>query len=803
MALSTGWRSGQQVVEMSLTDRQERNWNGVFCMILDGCIAHIVYHNEENGYTVLSLEVTGAPGPAAGENQPAADAALPDQDLDKARSLIGDTLTAVGTFPDLKEGEYVRLTGEMTVHSSYGDQLKCTAYEFLLPPDADAAERYLSSNIIKGIGPSMAKKIVQKFGDQTFEVIENEPERLVEIPGIGPKKARDIANSIMEKRDSRRAMMFLAEYGISVQLALKAYETYGNRVYSIIRENPYQLADEITGVGFRTADEIARKAGIRGDSEFRVRSGILYALQQYAINGGHTCVPMETLVRESAFLLDLPSDVVETQITNLMVQRNLVIKVQEGANVVYSTSYYYMELRVAQSLKDLNVPVQIQTAHLAADLESIEQKNHLELDEIQRNAVLQACLNGFMVITGGPGTGKTTTINTIIEMLEKEGMEVALAAPTGRAARRMKEATGREALTIHRLLEVNGMPQDNGRSAVFGRNEDTPLECDAVIVDEASMIDISLMSALVRAIPVGTRLILVGDVNQLPSVGPGNVLKDIIQSDCFTVVRLTKIFRQAEESDIIVNAHRINAGEMVEPKKGSKDFLFVQRDNVDYIQGATKTLLQEKLPKYLNVNANEIQVLAPMRKGPLGVEGLNQFLQQYLNPPSPTKREKAFGDYIFREGDKVMQVRNNYQLDWEIRNRYGIPVEQGSGIFNGDTGIIEEINLTTEELVIRFEEGRRAVYTFHMLEELEPAYAITIHKAQGSEYPAVILPLLGGPKMLMTRNLLYTAVTRAKNCVTVVGSLDTFQEMIRNETETRRYSGLKERIREFCNLQEA
>lgn len=741
-------------------------------MQAEGYIERIVFRNEENGYTVLSIS-----------------------ESDGKREL-----TAVGIFPVISEGEYLRISGEVTTHSMYGEQLRVDSYEFISPPDAEATERYLASGVVKGIGAALAKRIVTRFGDDTFEIMENQPERLAEIKGISESKARQIAVSIVEKRDARRAMMFLQDYGISIQLAMKAYESFGEEIYSIMRENPYRLADELIGVGFKTADEIALRAGIRIDSEFRIRSGVLYTMQQ-ALSQGHTCLPMPDMLAQAAYHLELPEEVVENQITDMVMRRSLVIKQKGEQAFVYAASYYYMELRVAQSLADLNIRSPLPEQELSAALERTEREGGIVLDEVQRDAVTEAANNGFLVITGGPGTGKTTTINAIIRLFALEGLDVLLAAPTGRAARRMTETTGREAQTIHRLLEINGALSGSQReSMTFSRNEENPLEADAVIVDEASMIDISLMQALVRAIAVGTRLILVGDVNQLPSVGPGNVLKDIIQSGAFHVVRLTHIFRQAKESDIVLNAHRINAGERVEPDIRSRDFVFVKRENAGNVLGATVTLVRDKLPRYVNAAASEVQVLTPMKKGALGVENLNQVLQQYLNPPSPEKREKVYGDIIFREGDKVMQVKNNYQLAWEVLNRYHIPVEQGSGVFNGDCGIIEEINLFTEQLVVVFDESRRVTYGFAQLDELEPAYAVTIHKSQGSEYPAVVLPLLSGPKLLMTRNLLYTAVTRAKKCVTIVGSVETFEEMIANETEQKRYSGLADRIMEVSEL---
>ena len=733
--------------------------------VVEGFVERILFHNEENGYTVLILT-----------NQ-------------------NEEVTLTGTFFTVSEGEYLQAEGEMTEHPMYGEQMRVTSYEFTAPADAASTERYLASGVIKGIGKAMAARLVKAFGDDTFRIIEEEPERLAEIKGISSKKALEIAEQVSEKKDMRQALLFLQEYGISLNLAAKIYHPYGMNLYQIVRENPYRMAEEIDGVGFRVADAIAAKAGLAVDSDFRIRSGVLYTLQQ-AQGQGHTCLPKAQLMREAANILQVKPEQIEQQLMDLTIDKKIVIRNRQGQEMVYASLYWKTELRVARMLYDLNVRGDVPQSVIETKLAQIQKKTQVQLDEKQQEAVQEAVNCGLLIVTGGPGTGKTTTINTIIRYFQDEGREIRLAAPTGRAAKRMSEATGYEAQTIHRMLEVAGNTEESERG-VFGRDEDNPLEADVIIIDEMSMVDILLMNSLLKAIAVGTRLILVGDVDQLPSVGPGNVLRDVIDAGEFPVVKLTKIFRQASESDIIVNAHKINRGEIVEPDIRSRDFIFVKRDNPGNITGATITLMKDKLPKYIGTTWKEIQVLTPMRKGNLGVEQLNKVLQESLNPSVPGKMEKEFPHGIFRQGDKVMQIRNNYQLEWEIIGKYNIPLEKGVGVFNGDTGTIVSINHFSEELTVEFEEGRRVVYPFKLAEELELAYAVTIHKSQGSEYPAVILPLLSGPRMLFNRNILYTAVTRAKKCVVIVGSPDTVQMMIQNKNEQLRCSSLALRISEL------
>lgn len=656
-------------------------------------------------------------------------------------------------------------------------------------------ERYLGSGSIKGIGASLAGRIVKKFKEDTFRIIEEEPERLAEIKGISERKAREISLQVSEKKDMRQAMIYLQKYGISATLAAKIYQHYGQNVYRVIEENPYQLADHVQGVGFKTADEIAARVGIHIDSDFRIRSGIFYTLLQ-SVNDGHVYLSQDVLLYRSGSLLGVEIQDIEKYLMDLAIEKKIIIKNESDGRRIYSSHYYYMEMNMARMLHDLDVEYDQEESSLRTRLLGMEERSGLSLDEKQREAVLEAARHGIMVLTGGPGTGKTTTINAMIQFFESEGLDICLAAPTGRAAKRMTEATGYESQTVHRLLEVNGNPEEEGISG-FQRNEENPLETDVIIIDEMSMVDLSLMSALLRAVIPGTRLILVGDCNQLPSVGPGSVLKDIIASECFAVVMLTKIFRQAGESDIVVNAHKINRGEEVILDNKSRDFFFLKRQDPNVIISVVITLIRNKLPKYVDANPYDIQVLTPMRKGLLGVERLNGILQEYLNPKEPKKAEKEHGGRLFREGDKVMQIKNNYQLEWQILTRYGMAVDKGMGIFNGDMGIIRKINTYEEIVTVEYDEHRIVKYPYSLLDELELAYAVTIHKSQGSEYPAVVIPLLQGPRQLYHRNLLYTAVTRARRCVTLVGSDQVFHEMIQNVNEQRRNTSLDQRIREL------
>ena len=745
--------------------------------VIKGFVEHIIYRNAANGYTVLNL-------------------------------LVGeDETTCVGFFGSMDQGETIEAQGNFTTHPVYGEQFKIEQYKIVPPDDVVSIERYLGSGAIKGVGEALAARIVKRFGTDTYRIIEEEPERLAEIKGISERKAREIATMVYEKRDAREAMSYLQKYGISNTLAFRIYETYGTRLYGILKENPYQLAEDIQGVGFKIADEIAARIGIHTDSDYRIRSGILYTLMLAGAEG-HCFLPKSILLRKTGELLGLEPGVMEPHLANLTMDKKLVMKMSapgenEAECKVYASSYYYAELNCARMLHDLNISateeqlLPAEEESLTVQIDRLAGELNLELDELQRRSVLESVRNGIFVLSGGPGTGKTTTINVIIRYFLSEGMDIFLAAPTGRAAKRMTEATGYESRTIHRMLELNGEASGETRAAKFERNESNPLEADVIIVDEMSMVDIFLFQALLKAVMVGTRLILVGDVNQLPSVGPGQVLQDIMNSEKFPMVVLEKIFRQAGESDIVLNAHRIHAGEKLSLDNKSRDFFFLERSDTNVIYKHMIQLITEKLPTYVGAQPYDIQVLTPMRKGQLGVETLNGILQRYLNPASADKKECTAGETVYREHDKVMQIKNNYQLEWEVVSKYGIPIDKGTGIFNGDIGIIQQINEYAHEIVVEYDEHRRVTYPYAQLDEIELAYAVTIHKSQGSEYPAVIMPILSGPRMLFNRNLLYTGVTRAKNCVTILGSRRTIQEMIDNDHQNRRYTGLAERIREL------
>jgi exodeoxyribonuclease V alpha subunit len=737
---------------------------------ITGYVENIIYRNADNGYTVLDFVV--------------------DEFL----------ITCTGLFPTVGEGENLLLRGDYVDHPTYGKQFKAVSYEAVAPTDAASMERYLGSGAIRGIGPKLAARVVKLFGDDTFRIIEEEPERLAEVKGISLNKAMEISDQIVGAKDIRNAMIFLDRFGLHGNKAIKIYNRFGNDIYNVIQSNPYKLADEVAGIGFKTADEIASQVGIKVDSEFRIKGGIMYVLTQGA-SYGHTYLPIEKLVDMSVDLLKVNQESVEAQIMNLAMEKKLIIKRDiDGNRQIYSRTFYRMEEAIAGMLKELNLTYKVDKADLEKVIRRIEKDGDFQLDELQKDAVIAAMEKGLFVLTGGPGTGKTTTITTMIHIFEEEGYSIFLGAPTGRAAKRMSEATGYEARTIHRMLEVNGRMGDEDDDvtsfAKFERNEDNPLECDVIIIDEMSMVDVSLMYALLKAIAPGTRLILVGDEHQLPSVGPGNVLKDILASGKFPSVTLEKIFRQAQESDIVMNAHKIHQGEHVILDNKSKDFFFLKRDDADTIINVMLTLVRDKMPKYVDAGISEIQVLTPTRKGLIGVERLNTILQRFLNPEAPGKNEWKGDTRLFREGDKVMQIRNDYQLEWEVKGNYNITIEKGLGVFNGDVGIIKEINDWSKSVTVEFEEGRQVVYPFANLDELELAYAITIHKSQGSEYPAVVMPIMDGPKMLMNRNILYTAITRAKKCVTMVGDADVFYSMIDNVSQAKRYSGLCARIEE-------
>lgn len=729
-------------------------------------VSGIRYRNPDNGYSVLSVVID--------ENEE----------------------TVVGNFLSVSEGETLEITGDWIVHPVYDRQFKATSYSSVQPDDEISIIRYLSSGIVKGIGPTMAKRIVDEFGADSFRIMEEEPEMLERIKGISLRKAQEIGVLMREKKGFRDSMVFLQKYGIGNTLAIKIYAYYGDRIYSVINENPYRLAEDIRGVGFKTADEIATKIGIKTDSEYRIRSGILYTLA-LATGQGFLYLPKDVLVTKASEILEVTGEGIEPQISNLAMERKIILK----GSAVYSASNYYAENSCAGMLKNVSMDFfedeTVNDAIIFEEINEIASKNNVELDPLQREAVLKAAKSGVSIITGGPGTGKTTTIKTIIEFFLAEGMDLALAAPTGRAAKRMTEATGYEAKTLHRLLELNGALEEDRDNAAFSRNEDNPLEVDAIIVDEMSMVDIFLFRALLKAIPAGARLIMVGDSHQLPSVGPGQVLRDLLESGCFPVTELETIFRQEGSGDIVLNAHRINRGEKVVIEKGSRDFFFLERNDTQKIMLNLVELITKSLPPYIGVEPFDIQVLTPTRKGNMGVVVLNRYLQNALNPPDKTKAEHYYGEDVFREGDKVMQVRNNYQAAWEITGKYNIPIDAGIGVFNGDTGRIVKIDESNSSLTVEFDDKKRVEYPFTSLDELELAYAITIHKSQGSEYGAVIMPICRGPRQLLNRNLLYTGVTRAKKCLVMVGDYSVLQEMIENNQENLRYSGLKDRIIEL------
>ena len=806
---------------------------------LKGFVSHIVYRNEENGYTVFEMTLTEGVGNAPQEGSVS--------DLDAAD--IGDVITCVGSPVSISEGEGCTVAGTCTTHPVYGDQFRVQSYRAVAPENAQAMYRYLAAGSIKGIGPAMAARIVKKFGDDTLRIMEEEPEKLAGVKGISMRIAREIGAQMEDKKDLRDAMIFLQQYGIGSAHAVKIWQAYGTGLYEIMKNNPYRLAEDIRGIGFATADDIARRIGIRADSEYRIRSGILYTLF-LASGEGHSFLPEEVLVQRTCALLRLPAEEILVQMENLAVERRLRIRRPAAGPApeveVYLTGVFRREQDIARMLLDLDA--QIQRASRDASIRKkvekkiarLEQEEEITLDPLQRKAVAEAAANAILLITGGPGTGKTTTINTIIRYFMSEDLRVLLAAPTGRAARRMSEATGFPAMTIHRLLGVRSVTdaddekeflKSEGRSAsgaaaagfygdlgtgyapgsggnggksgdgqnysYFERGADNPLEADVVIIDEMSMVDMNLFHYLLRAVPIGARLILVGDVNQLPSVGPGCVLQDLIDSRAFHTIMLRHVFRQASRSDIVMNAHRILEGQSLPMDNKSRDFFFLERDQVPVIYKHTVQLIREMLPKYVGCRPEEIQVLTPMRRGSLGVERLNEVLQSVLNPPDRGRREHVRRETVFREGDKVMQTRNNYQIEWEVRGNFGMPIDRGTGIFNGDFGRIEEIDPDTEMMTVIFDDARTVEYPFAELEDLELAYAITVHKSQGSEYPAVILPLLAGPSGLFNRNLLYTAVTRARSCVVLLGSRDAVDRMIANTRRTHRWTGLRDRITEL------
>ena len=749
---------------------------------IKGYVDNIKFRNEQNGYTVFIL--------AAGKT----------------------TVKCVGNIPAIDPGESVCVKGEYTFHPDWGEQFKVVSCDRITPTDEESLRRYLSSGAIKGVGEKLASRMIDRFGDKLGEILEKQPERLAEVKGISAAKAREIAIRYKEKNDTRRAFIFLSEYGLTTNMSILVYEKYGDEIYRIMKDNPYKLADDIRGIGFKKADEIARRAGIEVDSSYRIASGIMYVAEG-AANEGNVYIPLDTLTEQTAVLLGVDTDLVEEGIQDLAASRKLIIKTGDGeVPHVYAAEYYYAEMKCAALLRDLSFtnaysPELNPAGKVDAKLMQLEKEMEIEFDDLQREAVHAAASEGIVIVTGGPGTGKTTAIKAMISYFADEGMDIMLAAPTGRAAKRMTEATGYEAKTIHRMLEISsGLDDDNTRIR-FERNEDNPLETDVIIVDEMSMVDMFIFKSLLQAISPGTRLIMVGDIDQLPSVGPGQVLRDLCNSGEFRVVKLNVIFRQAENSDIVMSAHEICAGRYPRLDNKSSDFFFISKNNekevgdrlVSLIVGSGAGAGTVSFAEYAGTSPFEIQVLTPMRKGSLGVENLNRILQEHINPASPTKKEIEYGDLTIREGDKVMQIKNDYQAEWEMVGDYNIVIEKGTGIYNGDIGKVVYIDSYEKIVTVEFDEGKMVDYDYPHLEELELAYAITIHKSQGSEYPAVIIPLLPGPSILMNRNLLYTAVTRARKCVVIIGSEKAVKDMVDNEQISLRCTGLDRRIKEVMS----
>ena len=731
---------------------------------VEASVLGTIYRNEENGYTVLTARV--------GRRE----------------------ITVVGTLPELTPGEQAVFTGEWVEHPSYGKQLKCTACQLQLPTTKLGIERYLGSGLIRGVGPSTAKMIVSYFGEETLTTLSEHPERLQELPKMGKKRWIQIAEAYREQAGAREAMVFLQSYGIPATLAVKISKLYGDRTAAVIRDNPYRLCEDIDGVGFLTADRIGTALGIAPDSDGRIVAALKFVLKDSAIGMGHVYLPRPELVSRASQLLRVEEALIDRQLTRMALLRELVFMTSGDEERVYLPAFDSAEKEVATRLVELLATVpQGHAAGAEREIDLFEKKHGIAFSLRQREAIIAAVTRGVLVITGGPGTGKTTIINCIISLLSREG-EIALCAPTGRAAKRMSEACGTEAKTIHRLLE------SGGEEGQFARNQETPIEADVVIVDETSMVDMLLMRSLLRAIEPGTRLILVGDADQLPSVGAGNVLGDILDSGIIPACRLTDIFRQGETSRIVVNAHRINHGEMPLLNEKGTDFFFERKMGYPDAAATIVALMTQRLPRFLKFPEDEIarqavrqiQVLAPAKKGECGVIVLNQMLQAALNPPSPAKPQLTWGETIFRLGDKVMQTKNDYQQEWRRHTPSGW--EDGAGVFNGDVGFITDVDPQEHCLTVTFDEEREAVYGQQALENLDLAYCLSVHKSQGSEFPVVVMPVAGGPKMLLTRNLFYTALTRARRMVVLVGREEVVRLMVENDHILRRYTSLTQRL---------
>ncbi|MTI71994.1 MAG: ATP-dependent RecD-like DNA helicase [Firmicutes bacterium] len=726
---------------------------------VEGTVEEIIFQNESNGYTVAILETSD------------------------------DVVTIVGIIPILNIGETLKIEGEWERHPNYGQQLKVETYSMVVPATLNGIIKYLSSGMIPGIGPKTAEKIVEKFGKDSLDILQYNPHKLKVIEGIGEKKAEKVAEAFHEQRELRDVMIFLQSYGISANYGIKIFKKYGDETIKKVKENPYRLTEDVFGIGFKMADKIAQNMGINFNSKYRVNAGIKYVLMDFS-SSGHTYVPKEQLIKKAEELLELKKEAVEDGLSNLALKHDIKLENIDGEICVYYMPFFYAETSVSQKILELsNAEVNGIDIETEIEVKELEKENNIEFAKKQKKAIMEAINTGVLIITGGPGTGKTTTINSIIKILEKKDLEICLAAPTGRAAKRMSEATGREAKTIHRMLEYSFIDDENGMD--FGKGDGEPLDTDVVIIDEVSMVDILLMNSLLKAIQPGTRLILVGDVDQLPSVGPGNVLRDIIDSKMIKVVMLDEIFRQAKESMIVVNAHRINKGKLPKLNVKDKDFFFMERRNGTDITKTVLSLCKERLPNFNDYDPlKDMQVLTPMKKGETGVIALNKKLQETLNPKASFKNERENGDDIFRVGDKVMQIKNNYKTKWKSIETN----EEGEGVFNGDFGYITDIDNEESEITVLFDDVKSVVYPFNQTDELRLAYATTIHKSQGSEFPVVIIPINWGPPMLLTRNLLYTAVTRAKELVVLVGMQKYLNMMVRNNRITKRYSGLNKRL---------
>jgi len=723
-----------------------------------GSVEEIVFKNEENGFVIAVIE-------------------------------SGDEFLYVkGYIPIIHEGEDMVFRGRFVMHPTYGEQLEVTSSEIVMPTDLHAIEKYLASGIIKGIGPATAARIIDKFGKNSLDIIQYDPERLTEVTGIGKKKADEIAGAFFEQRALKDIMIFLQKYGLSVNYAMRVFKLYGQETIDVVSENPYRLADEVSGIGFKMADQIAKKMGVEPVSPYRIATGIKYVLGHHVMQG-HTYAEKSWLIRETSEVLSIPLDQIEGVVSDMLIRGSLHVERIEEKEQIYPAPLYYAETKVCKKLIELaSGASEIPGLNIEEELLSFQDRNDIELAENQKKAIEAAMKSGLLVITGGPGTGKTTIINGILDIFERKFLKVLLAAPTGRAAKRMSEATDKEAKTIHRLLEYAYSEGNEGSG--FMKNEEDPLACDVVIIDETSMVDIILMNHLLNAITPGTRVILVGDVDQLPSVGPGCVLRDIIDAQAVPVARLTEIFRQSQESMIVVNAHKINQGDMPQLNTKNKDFFFIEAKREQSIASTISQLVKKRLPEYYDLDpTHDIQVLTPTKKGPIGTIQLNKLLQEVINPPKPGRAEKQFGDRVFRSGDKVMQIKNNYQMKWKTDDD-----ERGEGVFNGDIGFIEGMNLSDQKIVIHFDDGRIVHYDFSQLDELIHAYAVTVHKSQGSEFPVLVMPITSGPPMLMNRNILYTAVTRAKQLVVLVGEKKYLSLMVNNDKQQERLSGLKFRL---------